>query len=313
MPTLAFLALALAAQDATFRATVPLVVAPTTVTDRAGHYINGLELRDFALYADGRSQPIHVDALYQPISLVVAIQTNHYAEAALAKVRKIGGMIEPLVTGNEGECAVLGFSDEVRTLLPFSSDGRRIKWAFAGVRPDGDAAHMFDAAGEAVRLLSDRGPHRRRVLLLIGETKDRSSQSHLEQVLSSAQRHNVTVYAATYSAYATPFTARPEDYHPGGTGLDLIALFREVGRLGKENCTEALVRYTGGRRLSFLKQARLETVIAAIGEELHSQYTLSFTPSSPIDHAYHEIQVRVAARPAAIVRTRPGYWHSDAP
>jgi VWFA-related protein len=308
----ACLALMLAAQDTTFRATVPLVVVPTTVTDHAGRYIDGLNPRDFVLTVDGRFQPAHMDTFYQPISLVVAIQTNQYAEAALAKVRKIGGMIEPLVTGAGGECAVLGFSDQVRTLQPFTPDGLAIRAAFARARPDGAAAHMFDAVSEAVQLLSTRGPRRRRVLLLISETKDRSSRAHLDQVLSSAQRHNVAVYAATYSAYATPFTARPEDYHTT-SGLDLLALFREVGRLGKEDSSEALVRYTGGRRLSFLKQSRLEIVVAAIGEELHSQYTLSFTPASPIDHAYHEIQVRIVSRPDARVRTRPGYWHSDTP
>ena len=46
-------AIACAAQESTFRTTVPIVLAPTTVTDRHGKYINGLSPDDFTLLDDG--------------------------------------------------------------------------------------------------------------------------------------------------------------------------------------------------------------------------------------------------------------------
>ena len=44
-----------------------------------------------------------------------------------------------------------------------------------------------------------------------------------------------------------------------------------------------------------------------LGEELHSQYILSYQPNDTEDAGYHEIRVEVN-RPALEVRARQGYW-----
>jgi hypothetical protein len=71
---------------------------------------------------------------------------------------------------------------------------------------------------------------------------------------------------------------------------------------------ETLAQYTGGRHLSFTRLRGLENVISHVGEELHSQYLLSFTPVASEAAGYHSIDVRLKTRPDARVRTRPGYW-----
>lgn len=54
----------------------------------------------------------------------------------------------------------------------------------------------------------------------------------------------------------------------------------------------------------------MERVIAEIGEELHSQYMLSYAPdeSVKIEGGYHEIKVAIRNRKDLEVRSRPGYW-----
>lgn len=80
---------------------------------------------------------------------------------------------------------------------------------------------------------------------------------------------------------------------------------REIGRTGSKNTAEALAEHTGGRVLSFLRQRGLEQAVARIGEELHSQYLITFKPGG---EGYHRIAVQVKGRPELTARTRPGYW-----
>ncbi len=158
------------AQETTIRTTVSLVVAPTTVTDRQGKYIDGLTQDDFLLYDDGKPQKIRADVYWLPISLVIAVQSSSISAAALDKIQKIGSMIEPLLIGERGEAAVVAYGDRV------------------------------------------------------------------------------------------------------------------------------------------LKQRGLEEAVSRIGEELHSQYSLSFTPRAEQKAEFHQIRVEVRNRPELSARTRPGYW-----
>ena len=93
---------------------------------------------------------------------------------------------------------------------------------------------------------------------------------------------------------------------PGGA--DPIGGIVEIARMGKTNDADALARATGGRHLSFLKLSSLEAAISRAGEEIHSQYLLSFAPAESKNIGFHRIEVKVPRVPDAIVRTRPGYW-----
>ena len=286
-----------------------LVVAPTTVADRSGRYVNGLTEQDFQVYDNGRRVHAHVDVSFVPISLVIAVQASEFSAEALNKVRRIGNLIEPLVTGERGEVALVAFDSEVQVLQAFTADDTLLRAALLHLTPGDDGGRMIDAVAGSVRLLATRPPARRRVLLLIGESRDRGSKQKLAQVLTETQRQNVTIYPVTYSAYTTAFTAKPGTTPPpSSAGINLIAIFQEIGRLGKARAAEAFSTYTGGRRLSFTRQRGLEEAVARIGEELHSQYLVSFEAAPDARAEFHAIEVRIAGRPDVTVRTRPGYW-----
>ncbi len=71
-------------------------------------------------------------------------------------------------------------------------------------------------------------------------------------------------------------------------------------------------RFTGGKEYSFLSQKSLERAVTAVGEEIHSQYLLSYNPNNLQEGGFHEIRVEVN-RPRLEVRTRPGYWIAGQP
>jgi hypothetical protein len=78
----------------------------------------------------------------------------------------------------------------------------------------------------------------------------------------------------------------------------------------QKNVTDALIKKTGGAEFSFMKRKALETAIRRLGEDLHSQYVLTFMPDRT-EPGYHELTVRVTRRGAERVRARPGYRTLD--
>ncbi len=304
------LSVAARAQQAPIQANAPLVLVPVTVTDSKGNIVDGLSVDDFVVTDDGVRQSTRLDTsdtVLAPVSLVVAVQCSGISAAALAKINKVGGMIQPLITGDRGKAAVIAYDDEVRVFQEFTSDSTKLRVAFG--RMEGRAirsGRMIDAVSEGIEMLENRPADARRIILVLGESRDRGSRLKLPGVIESAQRAGVMIYVATYSVYATPWTARPEDNPPvpGGWTDGVVDLFR----LGKTNTADAFARATGGRHLSFETLNGLEQTITRAGDEIHSQYLLSFVPRETANKGYHHIVVSVIGREGLIVRARPGYW-----
>jgi VWFA-related protein len=322
IPVLCWLSVVVRAQDSTqpspanIKANVPLVLIPVTVTDKKGKFIDGLSADDFVVADEGVRQKIRMDTsdtVVAPVSLVVAIQCSGISAAVLAKIEKVGAMIQPLMAGDRGKTAVIAFDDEVRMFQDFTSDGSKIRIAFERIHGRViKAGRMLDAASAGIKMLETRPESSRRILLILSESRDRGSHLKLPAVIEEAQRAGVLIYPATYSAHLTPWTARSEDNPnmPGGDAhsIDFITSGIELARLGKANAADAFALATGGRHLSFLTVQGLEEAIARAGEDIHSQYLLSFAPNASNNGGFHKLVVAVPSHGDAIVRARPGYW-----
>jgi len=294
----------------TIRANVPLVLVPVTVTDQKGVLIDGLHVEDFVLADDGARQSIFMDtsdAVLAPVSVVVAVQSSDISSAALAKINKVGGMIQPLIAGERGSAAVIAFDDDIRVIQDFTSDAAEISAAFRKIhgRTAGDG-RMIDAIVQATQMLDARPQNRRRIVIVLGESRDRGSQTKLEQAIAITSHAGVIVYPATYSAYLTPWTAKPEDAPPGGGGL--FTGLKDLFKHGKASPADVLARASGGEHFSFNTLRALERTLTRAGQEIHGQYLLSFAPAESDDHGFHRLEVSVPSRPDAVVRARAGYW-----
>jgi VWFA-related protein len=302
------------AQDPTFRTTVPTVLVPATVTDKKNHYINGLSAADFTVLDNGAPQTIRLDAsdtTTVPIAIVFAVQADDVAATAILKIRKIGSAIQPFITGERGRAAVLTYGSKAALVQDFTSDPEEISRAFAVIEPEnGRAAAMLDAVSESIAMLTLRPQNERRVVVVIGESKDRGSKSKIEDVVKLVQRQSVTVFPVVYSAYVTPFTTKGSDMPPPSDQGGLLDIFTELGRMGKTNAATVLAGDSGGRKLSFATLRSLERVIGQVGEEIHSQYLLSYT-APRAQPGFHRIEVKVRDRPDTVIRARLGYWSDD--
>jgi hypothetical protein len=131
---LPLLATTLAAEDPTYSVQSRRVLVPVTVTDRKGRAVDGLEAGSFVVLDNGRPRQATVDTLatgVAPVALAIAVQSSGISAAALDKVRKIGPMIQPLVTGERGCAAVLAFDEQVRWLQRCTGNADSIARALA--------------------------------------------------------------------------------------------------------------------------------------------------------------------------------------
>jgi VWFA-related protein len=303
----------LAQEQPTFKTQAPLVVVPVTVSTKAGESIWDLKKEDFQLLDNGHERTITVEpwGTYESrISLVVVVQTSTLSKAALLKVKKVASMLDG-ITGDGGEVAVITADSDVETRLNFTKTWEDIQETFEKLHASGgNNGHILDGIDAAISLLAAKPQGDRRLILLLSESRDRGSKAKASAVLTRAEQNNVTIYSASYSAYVTPFTAKASELQAtGDEGMNILALFTEIAHATKQNTGKTLAAYTGGRQLSFETLHHLEEDLTEIGKEVHSQYQLSFVPSSETAPVYHNLTVKVKDHPDVVIRARPGYWN----
>jgi len=343
-----FSAALLAAQEPqgpTFTQVVTNVVAPVIVKDADGAYVNGLEARDFTLLDNGKPQDIRLDVSFIPISMVVAVQASSNAEVFLPTIKKIGPLLEGLVLGQQGEAAIVAFDHRMQVKQEFTSDGRLFKTALESIKAGSSNHSMIDAVFHATRMLRSRPTTHRRVMLLIAETRDKGSEGRMREALLEAQYSNIIIYTVNINRLLTSLTdkGQPPRWDPippagrprvastpqtptataqmtglQGNSMNFTPLFVEIFRQTKaiffDNPAEVFTKYTGGREYSFINSSTMDRVMTDLGEELHSQYLLSYNPNNQVEGGWHDIKVEVSPKSRNYdIRTRPGYWMASVP
>jgi VWFA-related protein len=330
--------------DLIFRQENLFIMAPVTVRDSRGRIVNGLTPVDFELYDNGKPQNITEDSASHPVSIVVAVQSSANMVKVLPGIRKIGSLFSGLVLGENGEIAVLSYDHRVQTMAGFTSDPDTISSAFKNIKIGSSPNHLNDAAMQAVNMLRTRAKTRRRVLLLIGETRDQGSEMRVRDVLTEAEFKDIAVYAVEVSHLLASLNYHPDPPRPsaippearhlpagmigtqttdaqgavccsasmGDWSPIFTELFTAVKAIFVANPQEVYTKFTGGHGYSYKTQRGLEEAIANIGEEIHNQYLLTYLPNNPEDSGYHKIEVRIL-KPGLNVATRPGYWSASRP
>ena len=335
-----------AATQSTVKVQVTLVNTPVTVRDAHGQMVDNLQAQDFQVTDNGVPQTIsHFDMGGDPLSLVLLIENSSRIAPILPEIRKTGIVFTQTVMGPNGEAAIVDFNDSIDKLLDFTANSDSIEGTIARLGPGTSGAKLFDAMGVAVEMLSSRPqaaadkPGRRRVLLILSEAVDEGSSSKLGEVLRQAQLANITIYSVGLSTTSAQLRSQPKDTRPEITppgtfplppqpgipqtpnseeyrygGVDLMAAavwaVQHVHDKVKDHALEVAATATGGAHLSTFKDRTIEKAIDEIGGELHSQYSLSYSPSHTDAFGYHEIKVAVIRSDAKNlkVRARPGYY-----
>lgn len=329
--------------QAKLRVRVALVNTPVTVRDAKGEMVHDLDAKDFRVTDNGVPQAIsHFDLGGEPLSLVILIETSSRIEPIFPEVQKTGILFTQTVMGPSGEAAIVTFNDGIDKLQDFTTNGDLIENTVSHLKVGTSGSKLYDAMAVGVEMLSGRPqatadkPGRRRVLLILSEATDDSSATNLGEVLRQAQLANVTIYSLGLSTTRAELKAQPKDTRPQmsppgtfpqppmpgtvqtptteaaryGYGDLMAAVAWAVAHVKdqvKGNPLELATAGTGGAHLATFKDRSIEKAIDEIGGELHSQYTIGYTPTGSDATGYHEIKVQVD-RKNLKVRARPGYY-----
>lgn len=323
----------------TFRGGTRYLLVPTTVLDPDGHgYVNGLTVKDFTVYDNGQPQKIDSERTQQPVSVVLAVQANSEVEPLLPVIRKSGLLLQGLVTGQEGDAAILAFDHRMQVLQDFTNDPSKLDDAMHKLTAGSSTAALVDAVREADTMLirHDRqNAQRRRVIVLMSRNIDKGSQAKLDETVRKMQFDNIIVYCIDISRFKTALLKKPDYPRPPNGGQPASAqpnitgqtwsdtnvvqqmdgnvlngapvIYRGIRDLFKKSPAEAFTYFTGGQLYSFSNQRGLEDAVTDIGKNLNSQYILSYNLSNKEEPGFHNIRVEVD-RPGLKVRTRVGYW-----
>lgn len=309
----------------------PLVVAPVSVIDASGNFVEDLNKSDFSVLDDGIPQQItRCELTTEPIAAVIIIQTSESVAALLDGVHPLGPLFSNLLLGSPGQAAVVTYSDKVQVAQKFSSDPATLAATLRHISADGGRARLNDAVELAISMLSVRKRAERRVIIVMSEGFDRGSATTGAEVVRAASESNVEIYGLRYNLAATTFKEDESNGSfdhsisscpPGPPGtpvlacnaqLDLMPFAFMALQMGikamRTNVLRQYAGYTGGVVYTPLKKRSLQNQLQNIALDINSQYILAYVPNTLKETGFHSIQIEVSQRDLR-VRTRAGYFY----
>ena len=277
-----FVALAAAvviAQEPTIRVTTRIVPLPTMVTDGQGRLVPDLEQEDFTILDNGKPQEIVLfENTVQPFTVVVMLDFSLSMALELDLLKEAAeDFLLRMLPDDKGQ--VGAFSDRIQFSGSFTNNRDRL---IASIRDldYGNSTKLWDAIDASISLLEPL--EGRRVVLVFTDGDDTASRVGLTAVKERAQRSDVMVYAIGLRSHMAGRPMSAPD-----SGLKKIA--------------EA----TGGGYFEMNKAEDLGPTFTRVAQELHSLYTISFSPQK-LDGKEHKLQVKTKLADQK-VRTRASY------
>lgn len=273
------------ADDYRYRVDVQLVMVSASVITPAGKPVTDLDQDAFEVYEDGTLRPLKVfeKKTALPLQLVLLVDASLSAASELpgekmAMARFIQRVLRPV-----DAAALYEFSGGPRALVDFSDDIRKLEAGLQLIRPRAGTA-LYDTLVEASARLKER--QGRRVLVLITDGNDTTSEKDFHAALRALQEAEATVFA---------LIVRPI---PGESGRSVRG----------EHVLISFAEATGGRVFYPARVADLDPFFDELSELLRTQYLLGYQPA-PAEwrSRFRSIDVRVKGGDY-MVRHRTGYY-----
>ena len=319
------------------------VDVPFTVKDKKGKLVPGLEWRDVRVYENGLRQHISVFTV-DPFPLSVALVIDQSLSVdTMTRVNNSLGALQGAFTPYD-EVAVFTYNHGVKKQTDFTA-GQSARLAAVVERSkavgsenmyyapgeglergidinNGAQANMTplgqgpgrqggmtpqvprethtlnDAILEAAKATTRAGKDRRRVVYVISDGKEYGSIAKTKEVLKYLATNNITVFATLVGDSAVE-----------GLGfLDSVHLPLTM----RDNILPVYTAATGGETYAEYRTRGIETSFQRIAEEVRTQYTIGYYPSShesALDEKFRTIEVKIT-RPNLSIIAKKGYYPS---
>lgn len=261
---------------------VTLVELYALVLDPSGKPIGDLEQQELRIYEDDAPQTLErfERASELPIQAALLVDRSSSMAPHLRAVAEAAlGFARAAIQSPDDRIAVLSFAEETSLDASFTNLPAQVERALAGLRALGGTA-LYD--GVARGFAAFEGLRGAQALLVFTDGRDEGSRFSFEQLVETARRSGVTLFAL---------------------GLEESFVNREDRR-----ALEHLAAETGGTAYFLESLEVLPAIYDAISGELRARYLLAYSSTSgkPAGQL-RAVRVEVDRR-GAVVRTRSGYY-----
>lgn len=257
-------------------------------TDKHGKFVRNLDEKDFAILDDHLPPQSIVNFRREtdlPIQLGLLIDTSGSVRARFdfeqdAAVNFLQHTIRP----NFDKAFVVAFNGHSQMMQGFTDNAALLSAAVHHMH-DGGGTALYDAIYRACHdeLMKDHEDRpSRRAIVVVSDGEDNQSEFSETQAIEMAQRAEVIIYAISTD----------------DSGLVLRG----------DKVLQQIAEATGGRAFFPYKMKEMKNAFAAIGDELRSQYIISYHPANfEADGRYRPIEI-TALKKDLQVRSRKGYY-----
>ena len=271
-----------AGQEPVFRSSTRIVPVVATVLDAQGRLVPGLDQDEFTILDNGK--PVEITFFQndvQPFTVVVMLD---YSASMTANLDRLQAAAEQfllrLLPEDKGQ--VGSFSDKIQFSGTFTNDRDDLIFALKDLQ-FGNPTRLFDATYESIAMLD--AVEGRKVVLVFTDGDDTASRRGMGDVLERARNDEVMIYAIGLES----------EFFNG----------QRMVRTRPDRGLRRLTDETGGGYFELKKTDELGSTFTRVAQELHSQYTLGFSPAV-LDGREHKLAVRMK-QPGMTARARRTY------
>lgn len=275
------------------------VNVPVTVLNKKNVPVTGLSKGDFTVFED--KKPMRFDFLGEikeleklPIYVGVLMDTSGSTSGKLGFEKEAAkNFLYTVTRTRKDHGAFVTFDEEVTLRQDFTKNLDLLERAIDSVKKPGTRTALYDAiwqfCDEKMRNVSSP----RRALVVITDGDDTYSRARIEDAIQMAQRTDTIIFAISTKG--------------GFTGSAVPGVEAGTVKDSGDKELDKLADQTGGRSFFTGDMLTLERAFKKIGEELRSQYLLSYTPEGPFDGRVRRIEVKVASGDGYKVNAKRGY------
>jgi VWFA-related protein len=275
--------------------------------DEAGRPLTDLKVEDFMVSEDDVKQDVsHFKPVNAPVNVIMLLDlsgsTKPKRKAMADAARKF---IDALPA--QDRIAFVAFTRKYRALSDFTTDKESLKRVVEQIKGFEGGTAFYDSMWQALDDLGKISDARKAVVVLTdGEDEsligDKETTHTFDELLRRASEEDVTIYPIYFSA--NNHYDKIEALFGGGGGLMDADNNRRIAR----KQLDSLAEQTGGEVFSAQREADLEGAYKRVAGELHTLYSLAYSPDSPKhDGQFRKINVKLN-REGAVAKTRRGYY-----
>jgi len=255
------------------------ILLETGVYDKNGRYVSQLDASVFGVSENNVQQKIDLVARESmPLNLVLLVDNSQSMSRRMDFVRLAASRLAATLRAQD-KVIVAPFNARVGTVTGPTNDGPTIAQAISVMHAAGGTA-ILDALRDSTQLL--KGLEGRRAVILITDGYDENSTANVDDVLTTAESAQVTIY---------------------GVGIGGVAGLSLKG----EDLLRQIAKETGGRLFLSPREIDLVTVAGAVASDAHNRYLITYTPADQKkDGTWRAVSVDVPD--GYRVRTRAGYF-----